>query len=138
MGRVRAGTRTEDSGAGRLCPAPTVGWGSTCRLPLGLPSFPETPELFLHASSAAPTAAALPHSRQPAGLARRVVRGWYRPGRERWPDLSPTPLGPLPPALSLVSPLTDRNLKSCALSRGLELGKTTRRFKAQLLMRACG
>lgn len=98
LGRVRAGTETEDSGVRRSPPAPHR--GSTCCLPLCLPFSPETSGLLLpYVPSAVPTTAARPCRLQPRPEAPQARRGGWSvdgtaregiyPG-QRWPDQSPT------------------------------------------------
>lgn len=129
LGRVRAGTETEDSGVRRSPPAPHR--GSTCCLPLCLPFSPETSGLLLPMS----LAQSPPRRLGPADCSR--VPKLRRPGEEGGPWMVPPGKGSIQGRGGLTSlprpsrpqaspsfpfPLAERNLKSCSLSRVLEWG----------------
>lgn len=133
------GRRTR--GPGGHLPRPTVGRGSTCRLPFCLPS-PETPELFPYAPSAAP------HRGGPA-LRTAAARGWSVggtagkrsiQGRGGTTYLTRPSRPRASPSLLFAGVSTGREepevlAPSLEVWNG-ELGKTG--FKTQLLKRACG
>lgn len=122
-------------------PRPTVGRGSTCRLPFCLPS-PETPELFPYAPSAAP-------HRGGSALRTAAAGGWSVggtagkgsiQGRGGTTYLTRPSRPRASPSLLFAGVSTGREepevlAPSLEVWNG-ELGKTG--FKTQLLKRACG